>query len=134
VITNIGIWWVSSNVGTFTGSRLGIYSTSGVSPALLASTAVVGASTPTAITQYALSSPYTIPSSGAYGIAINRQGAGSTSIYCVGNGNSLMNFGLTAVANRLDGFQIGSATSGSLANPFAGTLAAYNFNLCLFIT
>jgi len=136
VITNIGIWWILGNAGVFTGSQLGIYSTSGTNPALLASTAVVGVSTPNAITAYPLSSPYTIPSSGMYGIAIYRPASatGSTSIYCVGNGNSLMNLGLTAVANRLDGFQIGSVASATLANPFAGTLSAYNYNLCLFIT
>jgi hypothetical protein len=136
VITNIGIWWLNSNTGTFTGSQIGIYSTSGVNPPLLASTAVVGASTPTGINSYPLTSPYTILTSGAYGIAINRgsAGVGSTSIYCVGNGNTLMNNGLTAAANRLDGYQIGSVGSVTLANPFAGTLAGYNYNLCLFIT
>jgi hypothetical protein len=134
VITNIGFWFNVLNSGTITGSQLGIYSTSGVSPALLASTAVLGASTPTGINSYPLSSPYTILTSGMYGIAINRQGAGNLTTYCVGTGNFFINFGLSAVANRLDGFVAGSTASGSLANPFAGTLASFSYTPCLFFT
>jgi hypothetical protein len=132
VITNFGMWFAPTNAVAITGSNFGIYSYSGSSPALLASTGALPASTPTANVSFALSAPYTIPTSGMYGIAYNfalvGQNIRSTST------TTSANLFLTPVANRIDNYAIGSVTSVGLSANFTGTLTSTSNNIVTFFT
>jgi hypothetical protein len=133
VITNFGIWFNSTNATAITGSNFGIYSYSGVSPALLASTGALPASIPTANVSFALSAPYTIPTSGMYGIAYNFVNA-SIVVRSTPTGAGNANLFLTATANRIDNYAIGSVTSVGLSANFAGTLTSTSNNIVTFFT
>jgi hypothetical protein len=133
VITNFGIWFNSTNVTPITGSNFGIYSYSGVSPALLASTGALPASTPTANVSFALSTPYTIPTSGMYGIAHNFVNVGII-VRSTPTGAANANLYLTPVANRIDNYAIGSVSSVGLSATFTGTLTSASNNIITFFT
>ena len=133
VITNFGMWFNSTNTIAITGSNFGIYSYSGVSPALLASTGALPASTPTANVSYALSTPFTIPTSGMYGIAYNFVNAlivVRSSPTAAGSANLF----LTATANRIDNYAIGTVASVGLSATFTGTLISASNNIITFFT
>ena len=133
VITNFGMWFNSTNVTAITGSNFGIYSYSGVSPALLASTGALPASTPTANVSFALTAPFTIPTSGMYGIAYNFVNA-AIIIRSYPTGAANANLFLTATPNRIDNYAIGTVASVGLSATFTGTLISASNNIITFFT
>ena len=134
VITNFGVWWNTINVIDVAGWRFGIYSTSGVNPALLASTGILASAVPQAPTSYPLSAVFTVPSSGIYSIAFYVASTARILSYNGNSGNGNINLGLTPTLNRLNGYSNGTVASGSLTATFSGTLSAYLLRHCFYFT
>lgn len=136
VVTSIGIWLGSNNLGQLNGTRIGLYASSVANAALLCVSNANGSTAPQGPFIWNMVTPYTVPTSGTYIVCFYRPSSATGALSLAGMTTSA-NFTtlptLPANNSTLSAVSF-TTTNTTFTNPFVGNNSATAARLFHYIT